>query len=121
MWTLLGISSLGFGIWDFLIRSEVTAAREDLRPLEIGTRHADFDLPPRAVLLRVAGRVGEAVLRADLRDHLVVRRLDVLHRRREERLAAGGFGNLLQVRALLDAAARVLEEADRIHRHVRRA
>src|SRR6185436_2209181 len=111
-WELgVDVPLLGFG-WRLLVRSEVTAARENLRALEVGTRHADFHLPPRAVLLRVGGGVREAVLGTDLRDHLVVRRLDVLHRRREKRLAPGRLGNLLQVRALLDAPAGVFEEAD---------
>src|SRR5207302_9018842 len=103
-----------------LIRREVAAAGEDLGAFEIGTGDADFDLAPRAVLLGVRRAVGEAVLRADLCDDLVVARLAVLHRRRAERLAAGRLGTLLQLRALLDAAARVLEEPDRVDGDIRR-
>src|SRR5215208_2812911 len=94
---LFGIWSLGFGIWDFLVRREIAASGEDFRAFEVGTRHADLDLPPRAVLLGVAGGIRQAVLRANLRDDPVVRRLDVLHRRREKRLSARGFRNLRQV------------------------
>src|SRR5207237_1899137 len=86
-----------FRLGRLLIRREVAAAGEDLGAFEIGTGDADFDLAPRAFLLGVRRAVGEAVLRADLCDDLVVARLDVLHRRREERLAAGRLGNLLQV------------------------
>src|SRR6185369_11675263 len=93
-----------------LIRREVAATGEDFGAFQVRTSDADFDFPPCAVLLRICRGVGEAVLCPDLRDHLVVRRVDVLHRRRKERLAAGGFGNLHEVRALLDAAARMFQE-----------
>src|SRR5688572_33329832 len=48
---------------------------------------SDFDLAPAAVLLRARRHVTERVLCADLRDNLVVGRLDLLHRQRKERLA----------------------------------
>src|SRR5438552_5484648 len=59
-------------LWRFLVRREVTVAGKDFRSLQIRTDGADFDLAPRAVLLCVGRGIRQAVLRADLRDHLVV-------------------------------------------------
>src|SRR5262245_16691360 len=72
--------------------SEVAPPRTDAEVAAVLTRHLDVDLAPRAVGLLVGGEIAEGVLRADLRDNFVVDDVELLDRRREERLAAGHLG-----------------------------
>src|SRR5262245_41766525 len=84
-----------------LERPEVAFPRTDTKVAAVFTNDFDLDLAPGAVGLLVRGVVAERVLRADLRDNFVVDAVELLDRRREERLPAGDLGDLRELHPLV--------------------
>src|SRR5688572_31617582 len=79
---------------------------------------SDFDLAPAAVLLRARRHVTERVLCADLRDNLVVGRLDLLHRQRKERLAPRSEEHTSELQSQSNLVCRLLLEKKKTHLHL---
>src|SRR5262245_39464617 len=82
-------------------RAEVPLARAHAKISAVLTHHFDLDLAPGAIRFLVGRVVAERVLRANLRDDFVVDAVELLDRRREERLPAGHFRDLRQFHALV--------------------
>src|SRR6476469_3465877 len=104
----------------FAVRREIALARLDAEILGVRPPHFDLDLAPAAVGRRIRRHVADAVLRADLRDDLLVGLLDLFHLAWKERFSAALTGDLGEPQLLLAAerAWLIREEPDRVHRDV---
>src|SRR6187431_1322906 len=88
------------------VGGEIPLTTLDVRTAGARALQADLDLPPCAVELRVGRGERQAVLGANLRDHLTVGDVHVLHAGWEEGFAAAGQGHLRKLAALVEPLAR---------------